>query len=53
MSFSYDLESQMTDEERHAEKIMRRLKLKLKDEYFNSVLHHYFDNKVRALSLSD
>ena len=46
MSFSYDLESGMTEDERKVDKIMKRLKLKVKDEYFNSVLHHYFDNKV-------
>jgi hypothetical protein len=52
MSFSYGLEASLTAEERKVDKIMKRLKLKVKDEYFNSVIHDYFETKVRINKLA-
>jgi len=47
MHFSYDLEETLTDEERAAEVILKRLeKQELKDDLYNSVIHDYFENFV-------
>ena len=47
MSFSYGLEKTITKEERKVDKIMQRLKVKaVKDDYYNAVIHNYFENKV-------
>lgn len=45
MSFSYDLEATLTDEERAAEGILAQWRKKeLKDDMYNIVIHDYFEN---------
>ncbi len=52
MSFSYDLESTLTDEERIADQILSKLKSKeLKSDNYNMVIHDYFTNFVSLLMI--
>ena len=52
MHFSYDLEETLTDEERAAEVILKRLeKQELKDDLYNSVIHDYFENFVLLITI--
>ena len=53
MSFSYDLEETLTDEERAADQILSRIrKSELKDDFHNVVIHDYFENFVRLWTYS-
>ncbi len=52
MHFSYDLEETLTDEDRAAEVILKRLeKQELKDDLYNSVIHDYFENFVLLITI--
>lgn len=47
MSFSYDLEETLTSEERAADQILSRIrKTELKNDFYNVVIHDYFENFV-------
>ena len=46
MHFSYDLESTLTDEERVADEILKKLSAELKTDTYNTVIHDYFQNFV-------
>lgn len=40
----------MTQEEKRVELVLQRLKLDLKDDYYNCIIHDYFDNIVNHKS---
>jgi hypothetical protein len=46
MHFSYDLEDTLTEDERQVDEILKKLRLKLKDDNFNIVIHDYFEHYV-------
>lgn len=50
MSFSYDLEETLTADERRVDRIMKKLKIHLYDEYYNHVIHDFFENKAKMIN---
>lgn len=54
MHFSYDLEETLTDEERAADLVLKKLaKNELKNDLYNIVIHDYFANfdKLKSCKL--
>lgn len=50
MHFSYDLESSLTDAERHADKKLIQLKEELVNPMFNVVIRDFYDNRGKVES---
>lgn len=51
MSFSYDLDASINEDEHRVEFIMKRLRLAVKDDYYNTIIHNFNDEKVNQIHM--
>ena len=47
MSFSYELEEGLSEDERKVDHILKRLKGQIKNDDYNTIVHDFYDHLVR------
>ena len=52
LSFSYELEEGLSEDECKVDHILKRLKGQIKNDDFNTIVHDFYDHLVRILSIN-